>query len=255
MAPALSSAGDPAATTRPPSRTTIRSASRSTSVRSWLVSRTAAPSSRRPATIARVAARASGIHAGRRLVEDHDLGPADQGQRQPEPLPLPAGQTPVARPGDGGQADQLEQLVGVARVGVEAAVLAERLARPGARVDAAVLEHQPDASTQGRPTGCRIGPQHASGAAVGASIALDDLDRRRLAGAVRSEQRDQLAAADRQRDAVEDRARAVALDQPVDDDHRVAVRHGAIRLYWRSKSASVSSPTWIDRMTPVRSTK
>ena len=40
-----------------------------------------------------------------------------------------------------------------------------------------------------------------------------------------------------------------------DDDHPVAVCHGAIRLYWRSKSASVSSPTWIDRMTPLLSTK
>ncbi len=58
--PAASSAGLPLATIRPPSMTQIRSASRSTSVRSWLVSRIAAPASRRSVTIARVAARASG---------------------------------------------------------------------------------------------------------------------------------------------------------------------------------------------------
>ena len=88
-----------------------------------------------------------------------------------------------------------------------------------------------------------------------APVALDDLDRGRLARAVRSEQRDEFPAADRQRDAVEDGPRPVALDQPVNDDHRVAGRHCAIRAYWRSKSASVSSPIWIERTTPVRSTK
>ena len=61
--------------------------------------------------------------------------------------------------------------------------------------------------------------------------------------------------ADRQRHPVEDGSLAVALGQTVDDDRGVAGAHCAIRAYWRSKSASVSSPTWIERRTPVRSTK
>ena len=70
-----------------------------------------------------------------------------------------------------------------------------------------------------------------------------------------TEQRDELAGGDRQRHPVENGSLAVALDQTVDDDRGVAGAHCAIRAYWRSKSASVSSPTWIERRTPVRSTK
>ncbi len=85
-----------------------------------------------------------GVHPRRRLVEDDDLGSADERERQSEPLPLAPGQAPVTRPRDRAQPDQVEQLVGVAWVAVEAAVLAQGLARLGARVDAAVLEHQAD---------------------------------------------------------------------------------------------------------------
>ncbi len=141
---------------------------------------------------------------------------------------------------------------------MEAAVLAERLARLGTRVDAAALEHQPDPRPKRSAvpaTDRRIDAEDPRRAPIRAPVALDDLDRGRLARPVRSEQRDELPAADRQRDAVEDGPRPVALDQPVNDDHRVAGRHCAIRAYWRSKSASVSSPIWIERTTPVRSTK
>ena len=96
------------------------------------------------------------VHPGGRLVEDHDLGPADERERQPEPLPLAARQAPVARPRDGAQPDEVEQLVGVARVVVEPAVLAEGLARLGARVDAAALEHQPDPRPERRSARRRI---------------------------------------------------------------------------------------------------
>ena len=92
------------------------------------------------------------------------------------------------------------------------------------------------------------------------TIALDDLDGRRLARAVGAEQRDDLAGRDVERDAVDDRPLAVALDQALDGDRRLAAvggrtGHGAIRAYWRSKSASVSSPIWIDRTIPPRSMK
>ena len=70
-----------------------------------------------------------------------------------------------------------------------------------------------------------------------------------------TEQRDELAGGHRQRHPVENGSLAVAFDQTVDDDRGVAGAHCAIRAYWRSKSASVSSPTWIERRTPVRSTK
>ena len=100
-----------------------------------------------------------------------------------------------ACPRHAAEADQVEQLVGVARVGVEAAVLDEGLARLGARIDAAALEHQPDPRPQGPAAARRIVAEDPDRAAVGAPVALDDLDRRRLAGAVRAEEGDELAGA------------------------------------------------------------
>ena len=138
---------------------------------------------------------------------------------------------------------------------MEPAVLAEGLARLGPRVDPAALEHEADPRPERAAAGRRIRVQDADPSAVGRPVALDDLDERGLARAVRPEQRHELARADGQRHPVEDDPLAVALDEPVDDDRRVAAGHEAILAYWRSKSASVSSPTWIERMTPARSTK
>ena len=94
--------------------------------------------------------------------------------------------------------DQVQQLVGVARVRVERRVLAQRLARPGAHVDAAALEHQadPGAERRGRP---RAGstPRTRTVPPSAAAVALDDLDGRGLARAVRPEQRHDLAGRDR----------------------------------------------------------
>ena len=106
----------------------------------------------------------------------------------------------------------------------------------------------------------RVLAEDADAPAVAAPVALDDLDGRRLAGAVRTEHRDELAGRDRERDAVEDRPAAIPLDESVDHDRGLtaAGRHGAvvaILAYCLSKSASVSSPTWMDRSTPLRSTK
>ena len=195
------------------------------------------------------------VHPGGRFIEHRDLRPPDERECQAESLTLAARQTPVADPGDRAQPDEIEQLVRIARVRVEPAVLEEGFPRLRARVDAAALEHQPDARPERRATSRGIGPEDPGAAAVRAAVALDDLDGRRLARAVGPEQGHELARRDGQRDAVEHGPRVVMLDQPLDDDQRVAGRHDAIRAYWRSKSASVSSPTWIERMTPPRSTK
>ena len=192
------------------------------------------------------------VHPGGRLVEQQDLGTPDERQREAEPLPLAAGQAPVAGVGRVPEPDEVQQLVGVARVRVERRVLAEGLARPRPHVDAAALEHQPDPGSQLAPAGRGVQPQHPGGPGVRPAVPLDDLDGRRLARAVRPEERHDLAGPDLERDAVDHRSIAVPLDQAIELD---GGRHGAIRAYWRSKSASVSSPIWIDRITPVPSTK
>ena len=81
---------------------------------------------------------------------------------------------------------------------MESAVLDERLVRPGATIHAAVLQHQPDPGSQRPPARRGILPQDRDRPAVARAIALDDLHGRGLAGAVRPEQRHDLAATDRQ---------------------------------------------------------
>ncbi len=140
---------------------------------------------------------------------------------------------------------------------MESPVLDERLARSGSTIDAAVLEHQPDPGSQRPPAGRGILPQDRDRPAVARAIALDDLHGRGLAGAVRPEQGHDLTATDRQGHAVEHGPRPVPLDHAIEDDRRLAGRrdHGAMRAYWRSKSASLAWPIWMDRRTPCPSMK
>ena len=108
----------------------------------------------------------------------------------------------------GPQPDQVEQLVGVARVGVEGGVLAERLARPCPDVEAAVLEHQADPRAERAAAACRVRAEDPHQPRVGRPVALDRPRRssscpRRSARAGRRSRR--LATV--QVDAVDDRAR------------------------------------------------
>jgi hypothetical protein len=71
----------------------------------------------------------------------------------------------------------------------------------------------------------RVGSEDADGAAISVSVALDDLDGRRLAGAVRPQQGDDLAGAHLERDTVDDGAAAIALRDVLDGDRRTAGGH------------------------------
>ena len=63
-----------------------------------------------------------------------------------------------------------------------------------------------------------IEPQHANATAVGLAVPLEDLHRRRLASAVRSEQREHFSRLNLERQPVDDGAAVVALDQVADFD-------------------------------------
>ena len=69
-------------------------------------------------------------------------------------------------------------------------------------------------------------PSTSTLAGVGAAVALEDLDERRLAGAVGTEQGEQLAAADREVDAVERLHGAVGLAHAADLDGGLGVDKG-----------------------------
>ena len=87
------------------------------------------------------------------------------------------------------------------RVRVVAAEQLDRLLHRQVGLDAGLLQHDADALLKARSCLAGVEAEHADLAAVRAAVALEDLDRRRLAGAVRPEQREDLAARDAQVDA------------------------------------------------------
>ena len=128
-------------------------------------------------------------------------GRRDQRQREREPLLLAAGQPLDRGVGHLGEPDEVEQVARVVRVARVSREQPEQL--DGACLAVAadpVLQHHADARPQGRIGGGA--PEHPYRAGIGAAESFADLDRGRLAGAVRTEQREQRAALDRQRQAV-----------------------------------------------------
>ena len=79
----------------------------------------------------------------------------------------------------------------------------ERLAHAEERIEHELLRDDAEASPCGSEIGDDVVAEHAHGAAVGARQSRDDRDERRLAGAVWTEQPEELALRDRQVDAVE----------------------------------------------------
>ncbi len=112
------------------------------------------------------------IQAGGGLVQEHQLGAADDGHRQGEPLLLAAGESAVRRPAARAEAEPLDQRVDVQRVGVQLRDVAQHLVRAGAGVDAAGLEHHADPGPQLGALCHRVEAQHAHRAGVGPAVTL-----------------------------------------------------------------------------------
>ena len=148
------------------------------------------------------------VQAGRRLVEQHQIRAADEGDGHCEPAFLASGQPAGLAPFEPGQAELLQQLTRWHRV-VEVA---------GDEVDDFL-----DPQGRGQPGLLRGGPQSAASGGL-AGVAAEELDRSGgrpaqpgeqlqqggLPGAVGAEQPEQLPGRDVQRDAVEGDDRSVA---------------------------------------------
>ncbi len=152
------------------------------------------------------------------LVEEDQLGIADQGEPEIEPAQLPAGELAAANVGAIAQPREVEHLVHGAGGGVEAGPVRERLARCDVAVDPARLEHYPDPPAQRDLSARGIVAEHGDLALGARTVPLEDLDRRGLARAVRPEQAEDLAAVDRHVDPTQRLEVAVALAQPADLD-------------------------------------
>ncbi len=116
------------------------------------------------------------------------------------------------------EADRGDDLVRVAR----RRVVAGEVPRPSRRTVSSERSVTDCSTMPTRARHCGVAsagstPEHADLAGVAAAVALQDLHRRGLAGAVGPEQREHLAAGDLEVHAVDRRTLAVALQQAADD--------------------------------------
>ena len=107
-----------------------------------------------------------------------------------------------------------------ARAGVARRVHRQHLADGEDPLDPRRLQHDADAVVE-RPVGpARVDAEHRDLAGGGVPVALEDLDRRRLAGPVLAEQAVHLAGTDVERQPVDGGDLGVALDETADLDER-----------------------------------
>ena len=146
-----------------------RSHSCSASSIACVVSSTVTPRSRRSRTSCHVVARGVRVHAGGRLVEEHDLGPADRARTRATAAgpARPRGAAPACAT-DVAQADDVEQRSGDSAVVVVRGEQPQQLERPQARVQAALLEHHADLRAELAAVAHGIEPEDAHRAGVGA---------------------------------------------------------------------------------------
>ena len=143
----------------------------------------------------RLAAR-RGVKAGGRLVEEDQVGIADERESEIEPPALTAGEllgAHVALLGCSSTSSMTSSTGAAARV--VAAVHLDQLGDRQIPLDAALLQHDPDPLAQLALAAGRIHAEHARLARAPRAVALEDLDRRRLARAVGAEQAEHLAPA------------------------------------------------------------
>ena len=96
----------------------------------WVVSTTVTPAARSSRTSSQLVAPGVRIQAGRRLVQEHQLGPADQRAGQVDGLLLAAGEPPVGDLGVRADAEPLDQRVDGQRWAYRLAEVAQQLSRP-----------------------------------------------------------------------------------------------------------------------------
>jgi hypothetical protein len=151
------------------------------------------------------------VEARGRLVEEQQLGVAHDAERHVDAATLPARER--ADPGArlGLEADGGDHLVDVARAGVEGRDVGHLLAHGRRALLGGRLQHDADARPPVEPAVARVHAEHEGLAARAVAVALQDLDRGRLAGPVRTEQAERLALLEVERDAVQGGRASVLL--------------------------------------------
>src|SRR4051794_37809410 len=163
------------------------------------------------------------VEAGGRLVEEDQLRVADQRQAEVQPPQLAAGQLARHRVLLALQADEREHLGRVARVREHPGEVLERLADADAAVDAGLLQDDAQPLAQRPRPASRVEAEDGDLAAAALAVALEDLDRGRLARPVGPQQPVDLAAADLELDPGHGLEVPVGLAQAVDADGGIGV--------------------------------
>jgi hypothetical protein len=133
--------------------------------------------------------RASGVEPGRGLVQEQNVGAADDADGDIDAAALAAREG--AYPGVGviGQVDQFEDLANPPRSRVELGEQGERVADGELGIQAGRLHDQPDTGPPPSITPVGVGTQDSDGAAGGGHEAFEDLQGGGLARTVRTEHR------------------------------------------------------------------
>jgi len=171
------------------------------------------------------------IERRHRLIEDQELGTAEDGLADPQPLAHPRRVGPDLAIGGLLETDPLERLVGsISKLGAgqpeEVADEAEELPPRHPAVVARLLVEDPDAPVQlglHAPAASRVEPRDADAARGGGGDAGQEADRRRLAGAIGTEEPEDDSRRDIEIEPVQCEDGAVALGQAVGGDREGTV--------------------------------
>src|SRR5262249_43389321 len=134
------------------------------------------------------------IEPGGRLVEEQEVGRADEGAADGEALLLPAGEVLVARARLVLEAHLGEDRARVVALRVEGSKELERLEHGEPIVEPRLLERNSEALAEGSLVGRPAETEHLDVARARLDQPLEDFDRRRLPRPVRPEQTEALAA-------------------------------------------------------------
>ena len=162
--------------------------------------------------------RAAGSRPRRRLVEEDDLRIVDEGEGDRQALPLTARQLARLGPLALVEIEEPDELFRRQGVSIEAAEQVEDLDHRELRVERRGLEGDPDPFLEGPRIAGGVDPEDLEAAGVGGPQPLEHLHGRRLAGAVRAEEAEDLAGADLERDTVDGLHVAVCLADVTDPD-------------------------------------
>ncbi len=158
------------------------------------------------------------VESGRGLVEEHDLGVADHGQRDRQALPLPARELHRLRVRLVQEPDLGDHLRRVEPPRIEAREQLRHLEHGEARVERDLLELDADTGLERAGLPARVEAEHADTTGVALPQADEHLHGRRLAGAVGPEQAEDLSGLDAERDPVDRPQLPVPLAQIPDFD-------------------------------------